>query len=325
MKPANIFCYLLVVKRVKRVGFFYDDVFLKHETPTGHPESPRRLQVINEALSVSRFREKLIYEKPRPATPKEIMAVHQPLYVEEMQTFVGYADPDTYISEGTYEAALHAAGAVLGAARLIKEGTLERAFCAVRPPGHHAETDRAMGFCVFNNIAVGARGAQRLGYKKIFIIDFDVHHGNGTQQIFYEDPDVFYFSTHQHPFYPGTGAESETGAGAGVGTTYNVPMWAGSGVKQYFRIYQDILPSLVRRFAPDMILVSAGYDIYTGDPLGGINVSTEGLRGILHGILNASRSASRSAIPLIFALEGGYDTDTLGELVLITLEELLYS
>jgi acetoin utilization deacetylase AcuC-like enzyme len=316
------FCYLLLVKKV---GFFYDDVFLKHKTPPGHPESPERLKAITGALGASPLHEKIIHEKPRPATPEEIMAVHERLYVEKMRSFTGYADPDTYISEGTYEAALHAAGAVLGAARLINEGTLERAFCAVRPPGHHAEKGRAMGFCVFNNIAVGARGAQGLGYKKIFIIDFDVHHGNGTQQIFYEDPDVFYFSTHQYPFYPGTGSESEAGAGEGKGTTYNVPMQAGSGVKQYFRVYQDILPPLVDRFAPDMIMVSAGYDIYTGDPLASINVSKEGLRGILKGILSASKSASKGSIPLIFSLEGGYDTSALGELVLLTLEELLYS
>ncbi|MDA8089183.1 MAG: histone deacetylase [Nitrospiraceae bacterium] len=305
---------------MKKAGFIYDDIFLKHLVPPGHPESPARLEAITKAVRSSEIGPKLIYEKPRRAETSEIEAVHDAEYVRKMAGFTGYYDPDTYVSADSYEAALYASGAVLKALELIREGRIERAFCAVRPPGHHAERDRAMGFCIFNNVAVGARGAQRLGMERVFIVDFDVHHGNGTQHAFYEDPSVFYFSTHQYPFYPGTGADSEQGAGEGTGYTYNVPMHSGSSVKQYLRIYQDILPPLITRFKPDVVLVSAGYDIYTGDPLASINVSQEGIRGIVGGILSAAPS-----VPAVFVLEGGYALEALGELVVITLEGLLYS
>lgn len=303
---------------MKKTGFFYDDIFLRHETPAGHPECKERLASITKAIDASDIKSRLIMETPRKATREEIEYVHSPEYVKRLSSFKGYYDPDTFVSAGSFEAALHAAGAVMKAVEQIKEGLLERAFCAVRPPGHHAERDRAMGFCLFNNIAIGARKAQELGFKKVFIVDFDVHHGNGTQHAFYEDPDVFYFSTHQYPFYPGTGSEAERGAGEGLDTNYNVPMQAGSGVKQYLRIYQDILPPLMQRFKPDIVMASAGYDIYRGDPLAAINISEEGMRGIIDGIL-----AGAGDKPSIFVLEGGYDLDALGELVVITLKELL--
>ncbi|MDA8325910.1 MAG: histone deacetylase [Nitrospiraceae bacterium] len=305
---------------MKRVGFFYDDVFLRHETPPGHPECAERLLAIIKSLLGSDIAGKLVHKSPRRAELREIEAVHDPDYVRKVAGFTGYFDPDTYISPGSYEAALYAAGSVPGALELIKKGELDRAFCAVRPPGHHAERDRGMGFCIFNNVAVGAKAAQRLGFERVFIVDFDVHHGNGTQHIFYEDPSVFYFSTHQYPFYPGTGADSERGKGAGAGATYNVPMAAGSGVKQYLRVYQDLLPPLMARFKPDVVLVSAGYDIYSNDPLASINVSEEGIREIVEGILRAA-----SAVPSVFVLEGGYDLGALGNLVVITLERMLYS
>ncbi len=305
---------------MKRVGFLYDEIFLKHIMPQFHPESPERLEVILKTLKNSDIWDKLIHNGPRRATVKEIEAVHDPDYVKWMSGFTGYADPDTYVSGDTYEAALYAAGAVLTAVHSIKEGWLDRAFCAVRPPGHHAEANRAMGFCIFNNIAVGARGAQRLGMKRVFIIDFDVHHGNGTQHMFEADPSVYYLSTHQYPFYPGTGADSETGSGAGEGTVYNIPMPPGSGDKQYMRVYQDIVPPLVSRFNPDIVLVSAGYDIYKDDPLAGIRVSEEGLRAIVKAILSAAGD-----LPVVFTLEGGYDLSALGGLVEITLREMLYS
>lgn len=303
---------------MKKTGLFYDDVFLRHETPAGHPECKERLVSIINAIDASDLKSRLIMEKPRKATRQEVEYVHSPAYFERLSTFEGYYDQDTYVSEGSFEAALYAAGAVMKAVEQVKDGKLERAFCAVRPPGHHAERDRAMGFCLFNNIAIGARKARELGFKKIFIVDFDVHHGNGTQQAFYEDPDVFYFSTHQYPFYPGTGSEAERGAGSGLDTIYNVPMQAGSGVKQYLRVYQDILPPLMQRFKPDIVMVSAGNDIYSGDPLAAINVSGEGIRAIIDGIL-----AGAGGKPSIFVLEGGYNLDAIGELVIITLKELL--
>jgi acetoin utilization deacetylase AcuC-like enzyme len=181
---------------MKKVGFVYDDVFLEHENPLGHPESKERLIHILRALKGSDIWDSLTHIKPRKATEEELLYVHTQKHVEAMKNNTGYADPDTYISPGSCNAALHAAGAVIEAIDGCQRGEIYRAFCAVRPPGHHAEAGRAMGFCLFNNVAVGARHAQRVGYEKVFIVDFDVHHGNGTQHMFEEDDTVFYFSTH---------------------------------------------------------------------------------------------------------------------------------
>jgi len=304
---------------MKKVGYIYDDIFLLHEMPSGHPESAERLIAINNALKESDFRDKPVYIKPQKADLQDILAVHTSLYVDEVIKFTGYYDPDTYISKKSTEAALYAAGAVIEAVKACKAGSIERAFCAVRPPGHHAEADRAMGFCIFNNIAVGARYAQKSGFRKVFIIDFDVHHGNGIQHIFEEDDTVFYFSTHQYPHYPGTGSASEKGKGSGYDYTYNMPMLHGAGDKDFFAAYQDILPGLVKRFDPDIVLVSAGYDLHVNDPLAGLRVTNEGIRNIVRGILS-----SKQNIPYIFSLEGGYNLASLSGSVLITLEELLY-
>ena len=310
---------------MKKVGFIYDDIFLEHETPEWHPESKERLVSIINILKNSAVWDKLIHIKPAKAEYKNIEAVHTHDYVEKIKKMKpGYADPDTYISEKSLEAALYAAGAVIEAVNKCKDGKIERAFCAVRPPGHHAEANRAMGFCVFNNIAVGARYAQKVGYRKIFIIDFDVHHGNGTQHTFEEDDSVFYFSTHQYPHYPGTGDESEKGKKKGDGFTYNIPMSSGSGDSQYSAAYNEMLPSLVKKFAPDMIMVSAGYDIHARDPLAGINVSDEGIKSIVKGIVSCSElRIPNSGPPLIFALEGGYNLAALGNSVLLTVIEML--
>jgi len=303
---------------MKKVGYFYDDIFLLHEMPLGHPESKDRLIAINERLRQSPHWNSLHHLKPLKAAEHDILAVHTKDYVSEIMQFTGYFDPDTYVSPHTAEAALFAAGAVTEAVDRCKAGEIERAFCAVRPPGHHAEADRAMGFCIFNNVAVGARYAQRCGYQKVFIIDFDVHHGNGTQHIFEEDDTVYYFSTHQFPHYPGTGSDSERGRGKGTGFTYNIGMRHGSGDKDYFHAYQDILPGLVSRFGPDIVLVSAGYDLHAADPLAGLRVTNEGIRTIVQGILS-----SKPNIPYIFCLEGGYNLVSLSESVMITIGELL--
>jgi len=303
---------------VKKVGFIYDDIFLRHVTPDWHPERKERLVQIVSSLKKSGLWENLIRIKPRRATYEEIALVHTDDYISRIKTSgVGYLDPDTYMSEDSLEAALYAAGAVIEAVEQCKRGEIERAFCAVRPPGHHAEAERAMGFCIFNNIAVGARYAQKRGYKKVFVIDYDVHHGNGTQHIFEEDDTVFYFSTHEYPHYPGTGKDSEKGIGKGKGYTCNVPMSSGTGDKEYLSVYQNILPPLVQAFEPDLILVSAGYDLHRDDPLSGIRVSDEGIRSIVNSILSCSSN------PFIFALEGGYNLLALGESVRITLEEML--
>ncbi len=298
------------------VGFLYDDVFLKHETPQWHPECKERLISIVNALKGSALWDKLIHIRPRSAGFDDLEMVHHHDYVEKIRNFGhGYIDPDTYISEGSLESALFAAGAVMEAVDRCRNGEIKRAFCAVRPPGHHAEADRAMGFCIFNNVAIGARYAQKAGYHKVFIVDFDVHHGNGTQHIFERDDSVFYFSTHQYPFYPGTGGDSECGKGKGEGFTYNIPVRSGSGDKEFFHIYGDILPGVLKSFHPDIILVSAGYDIHGDDPLAAIRVSGEGVRSIVKGILSFTA-------PTVFTLEGGYDLQALAESVLITLEEM---
>jgi acetoin utilization deacetylase AcuC-like enzyme len=303
---------------MKNVGFIYDDIFLKHETPDWHPERKERLIQIINTLQKSGLWEKLIHIKPLRASHDNVALVHAPDYIKRIENFKkGYLDPDTYMSEDSLEAALYAAGSVIQAVEKCRKGEIQSAFCAVRPPGHHAESNRAMGFCIFNNIAVGARYSQKIGYKKVFIIDFDVHHGNGTQHIFEADDTVFYFSTHQYPHYPGTGGDSEKGIGKGKGYTYNVPMPAGSGDKEYLHVYQNVLPDLVKGFKPDIILVSSGYDIHKNDPLSDIRISDEGIMGIVRSILSCSSN------PFIFALEGGYNLSALGESVRITIDEML--
>ena len=214
---------------MKKVALFYHDIFLEHKTPQGHPERPERLVSIKDTLKGSYIWDSLQHLAPRKATDEDILTVHTEEHLAHMKKLIGSADPDTYVSEGSLEAALYAAGSLLEAVDRCRSGEIDRAFCAVRPPGHHAESDRAMGFCLFNNVGVAARYAQKCGYKKVYIVDFDVHHGNGTQHMFYEDPDVFYFSTHQSPHYPGRGNLVETGTRLTDGTTLNSPRPAGCG------------------------------------------------------------------------------------------------
>jgi acetoin utilization deacetylase AcuC-like enzyme len=296
-----------------KTAFIYDEIFLEHETPQGHPESKQRLISIIRTLKESSLWDRLIHVRPEKAGIDDILLVHSKEYIERLKGFdEGYIDPDSYISKKSLEVALYAAGAAKKAVDLCRGGEILRIFCAVRPPGHHAERDRAMGFCIFNNVAIAARYAQKRGFRKVFIIDFDVHHGNGTQHIFEEDETVFYFSTHQYPHYPGTGDESERGIGKGMGYTMNLPLRGGSGDKEYLYIYNELLPPIVKGFSPDLILVSAGYDICSEDPLSSIRVSDEGIQGIVRSILSFE-------LPVIFCLEGGYDLRALSRSVLITL------
>ncbi|OGW27181.1 MAG: acetoin utilization protein [Nitrospirae bacterium GWC2_57_13] len=303
---------------MRKVGFIYDEVFLRHEPPSWHSDSKDRLINIIITLKAAGLWDSLLHFKPRRALDSDLAAVHTPGHIDRIKAFsAGELDPDTFLSEDSREAALHAAGAVMEAVDRCKAGEVERAFCAVRPPGHHAEADSAMGFCIFNNVAVGARYAQKIGFRKVFIIDFDAHHGNGTQHIFEEDDSVFYFSTHQYPYYPESGRDMEQGKGKGEGYTYNVQIRAGSGDKDYLAVYQDILPGLVRRFDPDIVLVSAGYDIHVKDPHADIRVSHEGIRAIVKSIL------ASTGRPVVFVLEGGYDLASLCDSVRITIRELL--
>ncbi len=303
--------------------FIYDDIYLKHHWE-GHPEHKGRLEYIIRYVKDSEISCKISLEKPRRATIEEISQIHAVSYIQEIKDFCdaggGYLDPDTYATEDSYEVSLFASGGVLKGIELIKKAGYEAVFCAVRPPGHHAEYSKAMGFCIFNNIAIGARYAQKEGYNKVFIIDFDAHHGNGTQRAFYEDDTVFFFSTHQFPFYPGTGSSEEIGSGKGKGFTLNIPMSAYSGDQEYKEVYTDILPKKVQEFKPDIILVSAGYDLHKDDPLAQLQVTDKGIETIIGSILETAKTLK---VPVLFSLEGGYNVDALGRNVVSTLRMCL--
>lgn len=302
-----------------KVALIYDDIFLQHLMPSFHPESVDRLKAILEAIKERRdLEESIEWLKPRRATKEEITLIHDASYFDYiMNSKPGYLDSDTYLSEGTKEASLFAVGAVLTAVENIKDDR-KRFFCLVRPPGHHAERDEAMGFCIFNNIAIGAGYAKRRGYSKVYIVDFDVHHGNGTQHAFEADPDVFYFSTHQSPLYPGTGRASERGVGDAEGTVLNVPLRPGSGDEEFINVYSDAFVNSFREFNPQILFVSAGYDLRDKDPLASLNVTKDGIREIVKILLNTAKN-----IPVIFSLEGGYNLSALSESVVITIEEML--
>jgi len=302
-----------------KVAYITDDIYLAHDTGMGHPESKDRLIVINSAIDP--IKELLVLKSPIAVSETLLESIHTPEHVESVYEASQYGraiDADTICSEASYGAALKAVGAGIVAVDGIKAGEFERAFCAVRPPGHHARPAQAMGFCLFNNIAIAARYAQSIGYEKVMIIDFDVHHGNGTQDAFYADDSVFYFSSHQAFAYPGTGMEKERGIGSGEGYTANFLMMPDSGDDEVLDIYENDLPVYVDRFDPDIILVSAGYDLHESDPLAQMNVTTEGVRRIVRLILDVKKG-----IPGIFFLEGGYDVNALGENVRVTLEEML--
>jgi acetoin utilization deacetylase AcuC-like enzyme len=301
-----------------KVAYITDDVYLKHDTGSMHPESAQRLRAINKAIEP--LRDSLIFKAPIKVSEHILKLVHTADHIDMIKNvseFGGSIDSDTVCSVESFDAAAMAVGAGIVALDGIKSGEFERAFCAVRPPGHHATPVQAMGFCLFNNIAIAARYAQSIGYQKVMIIDFDVHHGNGTQDTFYDDDTVFYFSTHQAYAYPGTGAQSQKGSGKGEGYTANYLMMPGSGDDELLEIYENTLPLYIEQFRPDIILVSAGYDLHESDPLAQLNVTTQGIRKIVRMILDSMD------VPFVFFLEGGYDVKALGENVKVTLEEML--
>jgi len=301
-----------------QVAYITDKSYLEHDTGMAHPESKERLIAINKAIKP--LENKLILKEPLWVAKDILTLVHTVEHVEYMIESSEYSRPidsDTMASTYSYHAAVKAVGAGVVALDGIKNGEFERAFCAVRPPGHHATPTHAMGFCLFNNIAIAARYAQKIGYDKVMIIDFDVHHGNGTQDTFWEDDSVFYFSSHQSFAYPGTGAETDKGEGKGEGYTANFFMMPESTDNELLDIYENDLPPLIEKFNPDIILVSAGYDLHESDPLAALNITTDGIRKMVRGILNTKD------IPFVFFLEGGYDVDALGENVKVTLEEML--
>jgi len=303
---------------MKKVAWITDEIYLKHDTGKNHPESIERLKSINKKITL--FEDRLIKVSPRFATIEQVSMIHTPEHIKKIQKHSQIETPidaDTILSKESYDVALKAVGAGLEAIDGIKAQKFERAFCAIRPPGHHATPNRAMGFCLFNNIAITARYAQEMGYKKVMIIDFDVHHGNGTQDAFYSDNTVFYFSTHQAFAYPGTGEERERGIRKGEGYTANHPLMPNSSDKEILEIYQNDLQESYDFFKPDIILVSAGYDLHESDPLAMLDVTTDGIRQIVREILDLGDK------PVVFMLEGGYSLMDLGFNVLVTVEEML--
>jgi acetoin utilization deacetylase AcuC-like enzyme len=309
-----------------KTGYLYDEIFLKHRPAGMHPESPQRLLAIDQTLRTMPFFSGLIPLRPRRADHKELLLVHNAGYVDLVkrecaQGRSSLSTGDTDICPGSYEAALHAAGGVMAAVDAVFAGTVNRAFCAVRPPGHHAGPSRGMGFCLFNNIALAARYAQKKhGAKRVLIADWDVHHGNGTQEVFYRDGSVLFFSTHLFPHYPGTGAATERGEGEAKGLIINRPLPKGAGNAEIVGAFRDLLLPAAREFKPDLTLVSAGFDSHQGDPLGGFAIDDDGFRALTRIMLDIADIAGKGR--LISVLEGGYDLAGLSAAVCVHLDEL---
>jgi len=306
-------------------GYVYHPIYLEHNLPH-HPENARRLERILTLLEEAGMLGRLEAVGPRPATEEELERVHTPAYIERVQRMAerggGHLDADTYVNDRSYEAAQMAAGGLLAAVEALLAGRIDNGFALVRPPGHHALSDRGMGFCLFNNVAVAACHA--LTFPQIawvLIADFDVHHGNGTQAIFDADPHVFYFSTHEYPFYPGTGHWREVGQGEGKGTVLDVPLPAGVGDAGYARVFEELLWPLARRFRPDLILVSAGFDAHWQDPLAMMRLSLAGYARLARELVGMAEELCDGRI--LFTLEGGYHLDVLAHGVLNTFYALL--
>jgi acetoin utilization deacetylase AcuC-like enzyme len=309
-------------RATRPTGFLFDDLYLRHLSgDTGHPERPERLVAVVRGLERAGLSKDLSAITSRPATDDELALVHDRAYIDlvkrELQSVIGVkqlSTGDTDVTAGSLAAARAAAGGVLNAVDGVMSGRLKNAFCAVRPPGHHATRNRGMGFCIFNNVAIAARYLQKMhGIRRVLIVDFDYHHGNGTQDIFYEDDSVFYFSTHHYGAYPGTGSAAETGAGKGVGTTLNVPLPPGAGDAQIVAAFEQKLVPAARRFKPDFILISAGFDGMRNDVLGRFDITPAGYAAITRIVVQLANELCQGRI--VSVLEGGYRLDGLAESV----------
>jgi acetoin utilization deacetylase AcuC-like enzyme len=305
---------------MKKTGFLYDDRYLLHDTGPYHPERPERLKMIRKGLEEAGLLTMLSPIKGSRAQQKWIEAVHNIKYILRFEESCLYGltemdYPDNQMCGASYEIALLAAGGIIDTVKLMMEGKIDNAFCAVRPPGHHAEVDKSMGFCYFNNVAVAARYLQsEWNIKKVAIIDFDVHHGNGTQHIFECDPSVFYYSIHEHPSFafPGTGREFEKGTDAGLGYTLNTPVLPGQGDAEYKKLMERDLFPAIDGFKPEIILLSTGFDAHVDDDMSGINLSTDGYSWISERMVELADKYSDGR--LISILEGGYCLPRLPEL-----------
>ena len=308
-----------------KVGFVYSPIYLKHDTGE-HPENARRLVAIMAHLEKSGLKSQLVPIEPRAATIQELSLVHGKQHIARIKDVAqkggGWLDGDTVMSADSFEAALYAVGGAIRATEAVMDGEVASAFALLRPPGHHATPEQASGFCLFNNIAIAARYALS-SYKlgRILIIDFDVHHGNGTQAAFYDDPGVLYISTHQYPHYPGTGSVDETGSGQGEGTTINIPLPAGCGDGEYLKVFREIIIPAAGRFKPRLILVSAGYDAHWADELAMMRLTITGFARMAKIIKGLAGKLCRGR--LVFSLEGGYNLAALALSVKATFDVLL--
>lgn len=306
-------------------GVVWDSAYLEHVTDEGHPDHPRRLKPIYRKLKELAVRNQFVSIVPSEATEEEILLVHSPAYLAKVRATAGQAasalSADTLTCDRSWQIARLAVGGTIGAIRQVIDGELVNALVLARPPGHHAERTRAMGYCIFNNVAIGAMAARRfMGVDRVMVVDWDLHHGNGTQHIFERDPAVFFFSSHQFPHYPGTGHRSETGLGPGEGTTMNVPLAKGCGDAEFTAIYRRLLVPVARAFRPQLVLVSAGFDIHTDDPLGGMRVTPAGFAGLTRVLLDIAREVCDGRV--VFCLEGGYNADALADSALAIIDEL---
>ncbi len=313
---------------MKKTAVIWDERFTRHMMGIGHPESPSRLFAIKEVLDGAGVGQEVVHVAPREASFEELEYIHDRSYIEVIEKTENkecvYLDPDTIACPYTWMASRLAAGAVLALVEMITNDEFRNAFAFVRPPGHHAEKNKAMGFCIFNNVAIGAVHAiRKMGVERVAIVDFDVHHGNGTQHAFYEDESVFYASIHRSNFYPGTGLSEETGIGKGKGTNLNIPLEYGADDDKYKRAFSEKIIPAVCRFKPQLILISAGFDAHEKDPLGGMKVTTEGFAWIGKQLALLAEECCYGRH--IYVLEGGYNNLALRQSTEKILEAMIDS